>query len=106
MLNFNTRQAITNQALNEISFARNAKSPLLPKWERNDAMYLGVKKQLEGMGRSNINLNESQSFVQTFLSKINTPYNFKFEKGEEADLETAKVYNAIKDKDQKTGNWN
>jgi len=47
-----------------------------------------------------------QSFVQTFLSKINTPFNWKYIKGEEADLEPAKIANAIKDKDSKLGNWN
>ena len=106
MIDYSTRQRIAQQALNEISFARDAKSFVLPKWQRIDKMYLGIKTMLEWMRRNNINLNESQSFVQTFLSKINTPYNFKFIKGEEADLETAKVANAIKDRDAKFGNWN
>lgn len=102
MIDYTLRQKITAQALNEIAFARDAKSFVIPKWQRIDKMYLGIKTMLEGMRRNNINLNESQSFVQTFLSKINTPYNFKYVKGEEADLETAKVANAIKDKDSKS----
>lgn len=106
MIDYTLRQKITAQALNEIAFARDAKSFVIPKWQRIDKMYLGIKTMLEGMRRNNINLNESQSFVQTFLSKINTPYNFKYVKGEEADLETAKVANAIKDKDSKSWNWN
>jgi len=100
------RDKITNQCLNEISTARDAKQYILTRWERNDRMYLGIKKDIESLNRNNINLNEAQSFVQTFLSKINNPYNFKFVRGEEADLEAAKVDNAIKDKDAKAGQWN
>lgn len=100
------RDKITNQCLNEISTARDAKQYILTRWERNDRMYLGIKKDIESLNRNNINLNEAQSFVQTFLSKINNPYNFKFVRGEEADLEAAKVDNAIKDKDSKAGQWN
>lgn len=100
------RQKIVNQCLNEISYARDSKQYILPRWERNDRMYLGIKKDIESLNRNNINLNEAQSFVQTFLSKINNPYNFKFERGEEADLEPSQVVNAIKEKDAKAGNWN
>ncbi len=46
-----------------------------------------------------------QSFVNTFLSKINTPFNFTYQKGEEADLQAAKVVNAIKERDRKIDSW-
>jgi len=47
-----------------------------------------------------------QSFVSTYLSKINTPYNFSFVKGENADYEKALIMNALKEKDAKSGLWN
>ena len=92
-----TRDAITVQALNEIQFARNAKQTIIPRWHKNEDLYYSRKQPTTGE-RANVNLNEAQSFVQTFLSKINSPFNFKFIKGEEADLKAAKITNAIKDK--------
>ncbi|MDQ6332757.1 hypothetical protein, partial [Campylobacter jejuni] len=92
--------AITTQCLEEIEFARNARKPKLVNWHRNEDLYYSNKKATSDE-RSNVNLNEMQGFVNSFLAKINHPFNFKFVKGEEADLEPAKVTNAIKDKDHK-----
>ena len=104
MLNKQTRDAITSQVLDEISFARNARKPKLINWHRNEDLYYSNKKQADG-DRSNVNLNEMQGFVNTFLAKINVPFNFKYVKGEEADLKAAQVTNSIKDKDHKIGRW-
>ena len=105
MINKTTRDAIAAQCIDEISFARNARRPRLAKWWANEDLYYSNKK-VTSDERTNVNLNEAQGFVQTFLAKINVPFNFKFVKGEEADLKAAQVTNAIKDKDHKLGKWN
>jgi len=99
-----TRQKIAAQALSEIDFARQAKQPKFPQWHKNEDLYYNKKINVEA-GRINVNLNEMQSFVNTFVSKINAPWNFEYIKGEEADLEKAKIANAIKEKDRKGGDW-
>lgn len=98
------RDKIFAQALEEIAFARNSKRDLVTKWHKNEDLYYGKKRKIEG-GRANVSLNEAQGFVQSFLAKINHPYNFKYVKGEEADLKAANRANALKDKDAKEGNW-
>lgn len=99
-----TRQKIATQALSEIDFARQNKAPKYPQWHKNEDLYYNKKINVE-VGRINVNLNEMQSFVNTFVSKINAPWNFEYIKWEEADLEKAKIANAIKDKDRKGGDW-
>lgn len=105
MLTKTTRDKITNQCLEEITFARQAKQPKIPNWHKNEDLYYS-KKALIREERANVNLNEAQSFVTTFLSKINSPFNFKYIKGEEADLKAARIANALKDQDAKAGRWN
>src|SRR3990167_1852491 len=104
MLNKQIRDAIVAQCKDEITFSRNTRRPKLNGWHLNEEMYYSKRANLEGE-RANVNLNEAQSFVMTFLSKINSPFNFRFEKGEEADLKAAKTANALKDRDAKLGHW-
>lgn len=104
LIPYEKRQRIAKQALAEIDFARQAKMPKFTQWHKNEDLYYN-KKIIVEIGKINVNLNEMKSFVDTFVSKINVPYNFTFVKGEEADLEKAKIVNAIKDKDRKAGDW-
>lgn len=104
MVHYKTRDKISTQALAEIDFSRQAKEPKFPQWHKNEDLYYNKKINVE-VGKINVNLNEMQSFVNTFVSKINAPWNFEYIKGEEADLEKAKIANAIKDKDRKAGDW-
>lgn len=99
-----TRDKIVKQCLDEIQFARNSKKNILKKWHLNEDLYYSNKKMLESE-RANVNLNETQGFVNSFLAKINTPFNFKYVKGEEADLKAANIANALKDADAKLGRW-
>lgn len=101
-----TRDAIAAQCSEEIVFARMSKKVKLENWWKNEDLYYSNKKTRTGDERANVNLNEAQGFVQTFLAKINNPYNFKYVKGEEADLEAANIANALKEKDSKLGRWN
>ena len=105
MISKTKRDAISSQVLDEIAFARDAKRPILEKWWKNEDLYYSNKKIISDE-RANVNLNEAQGFVQSFLAKINNPFNFKYTKGEEADLTAAKIANALKDKDMKIGRWN
>lgn len=105
MIPKSTRDAITNQCLNEITFARNSKKPKMTYWWKNEDLYYSNKKLIISDERANVNLNEAQGFTNSFLAKINHPYNFKYIKGEEADLEAANIANALKDKDRKLGRW-
>lgn len=106
-INKATRDAIAKQCLDEIAFARNSRQIKVKNWWKNEDLYYSKKVIMDANSeRANVNLNEAQSFVQTFLSKINSPFNFKYVKGDEADLEAAKIANALKDKDQKAGRWN
>jgi len=99
------RDAISAQISNEIAFARKAKQSKVRNWHLNEDLYYSNKKLIEG-DRANVNLNEAQGFVQSFLAKINHPFNFKYVKGEEADLKAANIATALKDKDAKLGRWN
>jgi hypothetical protein len=104
MINKSTRDKIVSQVLNEIEFARNSRRVKLTNWHRNEDLYYSNKK-ITGDERANVNLNEAQGFVQTLLAKINKPYNFKYIKGEEADLQAARIADALKEKDRKAGYW-
>lgn len=104
MIKKEKRDKIFQQALDEIQFSRNAKREIIKRFHKNEDLYYSKKQKLE-VGRANVDLGEAQGFVQSFLAKINKPYNFKYEKGEEADLESAAIANALKDKDRKIGNW-
>ena len=79
MLDYNLRKKITSQALAEINFARNARRPRVEQWRKNEDLYYNKKIPMEA-GKINVNLNEMKSFVDTFVSKINAPYNFTFVK--------------------------
>ena len=104
MLKRTVRDEITKQVLEEISFSRLSKKNRLSNWWKNEDLYYSNKKAASDE-RANVNLNEAQGFVNTFLAKINKPFNFKYEKGEEADLKAANVVNALKEKDAKLGRW-
>lgn len=105
MINKLTRDEITSQVLKEISFARDSKQTIVAKWWKNEDLYYSNKRIISDE-RANVNLNEAQGFVNSFLAKINNPFNFKYAKGEEADLKAANVVNALKEKDSKIGRWN
>lgn len=105
MLQKTIRDEITSQVLNEISFARDSKQVKMENWWKNEDLYYSNKKKISDE-RANVNLNEAQGFVNSFLAKINNPFNFKYVKGEEADLQAAAIATALKDKDMKLGRWN
>lgn len=104
MIKKDKRDKISAQCIEEINFARNSRKVRITNWHKNEDLYYSNKKPVSDE-RANVNLNEAQGFVNTFLARIHVPFNFKYTKGEEADLKAANIVNALKDKDHKLGNW-
>ncbi len=103
-LDFQTRQKIVAQALQEIVFARDWKQGKVRNWKLNEDLYYGRKaKSIDA--RANVDLGLMGSFVHTILSKIDNPIVFKFTKKKMAQLRRVAGLNALKVSDQQTDNW-
>lgn len=115
------RDKIITQSLTEIQFARTWKQGITWGWWKNEDLYYGKKDNqatatsIDGIGynrstesRANVNIASAKtvSFVETMLSKIDSPLTFKFKKATLADLKRAKLLNALKDKDNNDDDWN
>lgn len=118
-----TRDKIVSQALTEIQFARDYKQGIVWRWFKTENLYYtnkdfrynntliqdtGSINQLNPESRSNVNIAAAKmfSFVESYLSKIDTPLTFKFAKPTMADYKRAKLLNALKDQDANNGDWN
>lgn len=119
MISKQKRDKISTQALLEIQFARTYKQSRIGWWQKNEDMYYGRKRFLNSdntqsvnpqstqpTSSANVELGKMQSYVNTILSKIDSPLTFKYVKGTLADLKRAKYLNALKEKDANTGDWN
>lgn len=101
---FETRAKIINQAMNEISFARNYKQSKTGNWKMNEDLYYGRKvKSIES--RANVDLGQMASFVHTILSKVDNPLVFKFTKRKESQVDRVKKLNALRTSDADRDNW-
>ena len=111
------RNKIVSQALNEIQFARTYKQGIVWRWFKNEDLYY-IKKDgrydtsertssitAEG---ANVNIPSAKlfAFVESFLSKIDSPLSFKFAKPTMADYKRAKLLNALKEQDASNDDWN
>lgn len=103
-INYNTRQEIIAQSLQEIEFARKYKQGKVKNWKINEDLYYG-RKPTSPDSRANVDLGQMASFVHTLLSKIDNPLTFKFTKRKESQLERVKLLNALRTIDQQKGNW-
>lgn len=119
LAHYKTRDELAKQALKEIDYAYRYKKPRMSSWNKNEDMMNPDKaagvvspyggstyQQSQGDTRASVPLYKMHNFVQTILSKIDSPLTFKYVKGETADHKKAKIMNAIKEKDGKTGRWN
>lgn len=104
-INFNTRQQIVAQALQEISFARTFKQGKTKNWKTNEDLYYGRKVKSDE-ARANVDLGQMSGFVHTLLSKIDNPLVFKFVKRKDAQLKRVQYLNALRQYDAKRDNWN
>lgn len=121
MINKTTRDQIVSQAITEIQFARNWKQGIVWRWFKNEDLYYGKKdnrydtssndypnRTLAPDSRANVNVASTKmfAFVETYLSKIDSPLTFKFTKPTMADHKRALLLNALKDQDANNGDWN
>ena len=103
-INFETRQKIIAQALQELDFARTYKQGKTKNWRTNEDLYYSRKLNTE-TARANVDLGQMSSFVHTLLSKIDNPLVFKFVKRKEAQLKRVKLLNALRTIDQDKNDW-
>lgn len=97
-------QAIRDQSLKEIVFARTYKQGKVKNWQKNEEMYYG-KKQISTEARANVDLARMQEFVHTLLSKVDNPMVFKFTKRKESQLKRVEMLNAMVQFDRERDNW-
>lgn len=103
-LNYQKRQEIVAQALEEISFARIHKQGKTQNWKTNEDLYYGRKRR-NTEARSNVDLGQMASFVHTLLSKIDAPLTFKFVKRKQSQIERVDRLNSLKEYDRQRDNW-
>ena len=103
-INYETRQRIVNQALQELEFARQYKQGKVSNWKTNEDLYYSRKVNQE-TSRANVDLGAMGSFVHTLLSKIDNPLIFKFVKRKESQLKRVKYLNALRVIDQQNDYW-
>jgi hypothetical protein len=104
MIKKEVRDLILNQALSEISFARQYKNGKVKNWKKNEDLYNGVKEKTVDV-RANVNLNRMQEFVHTFLSKIDNSLTFKFSHRKVSQITRVKRLNSLKVYDQQRDFW-
>lgn len=112
------RDKIVSQAITEIQFARNYKQGIIYRWWKNEDLFYGRKDNrlnetpnganATGESRANVNIASAKtvSFVETMLSKIDSPLSFKFKKSTMSDYKRAKLLNALKEQDANDNDWN
>lgn len=98
------RDKIVTQIADEISFARRYKQGKISSWQKNEDLYYGNKKKTDE-SRANVDLGQMQEYVHTWLSKIDNPLTFKFEKKKESQLRRVARLNALKDYDADRDDW-
>lgn len=103
-INYDLREKIIKQALQELEFARQYKQGKVANWKVNEDLYYSRKAPSEA-SRANVDLGQMSSFVHTLLSKIDNPLSFKFIKRKESQLKRVKYLNALRIADQQANDW-
>lgn len=119
LAHYKKRDSLAEQALKEIDYSYRYKKARMSSWNMNEDMmnpdkvvasvvspYGGTLGNQNTDTRTQVPLFKMHGFVQTILSKIDSPLTFKYVKGETADLKKAKLMNGIKEKDANKGRWN
>lgn len=99
------REKLSNLFVKHLSTSRRHKKPRLESWRRVDDM-LANKKIDFGGSYVHVPLGKAHGFLNTWLSKIDNPLTFKYQKKEIADKRKSDIANAIKETDQNSGRWN
>lgn len=103
-ISYETRQKITDQAIQELQFARIYKQGKVKNWKMNEDLYYS-RKPVSLESRANVDLGQMASFVHTLLSKIDNPLIFKFTKRKTSQERRVKLLNSLRATDQDKDNW-
>lgn len=118
-INYQTRQEIIAQALQEIAFDREFKQGKVRNWKSNENMYYSRKNQADpttsavgilpsnsnAAARTNVDLGQMSAFVHTILAKIDAPLTFKFTKRKESQRKRVQQLNSLRVTDQDKNDW-
>lgn len=120
-INKQTRDKIVSQSITELQMARTYKQGIIWRWWKSEDLFYGKKDGRYGdntdSGRSNNALNKESranvniasikafAFVETYLSKLDSPLTFKYAKPTMADYKRAKLLNALKEQDSSEDDW-
>lgn len=104
MIKKELRDKLVAQATQEIVKARRHKQPKVAGWQLNEQL-LYLVKQKSADARANVELGRMMEFINSYLSKVDNPLQFKFTKRKEAQLKRVKRLNALKEADASTGFW-
>lgn len=117
MISKQKRDKIVSQSIQEIQLARTYKQGIVWRWFKNEDLFY-IKKdgrydRSENIDSditdgSNVNIPSAKmySYVETFLSKIDSPLTFKFMKKKMSDFKRVKLMNALKEQDANDDDWN
>lgn len=104
MIRKETRDKLTAQSLQEITFARTHKQGKITNWHKNEDLYYGKKVKSEE-SRANVDLGLMQSFVHTLWSKVDNPLIFKYTKRKTSQYTRVKRLNALRAYDAQRDFW-
>jgi hypothetical protein len=102
---YKIKNALVAQARLEKDYAYEYKRTRITEWKLNENAINGITNIQEGKTISNQSFGKAHTQVQTMLSKIDMPVDFKYERGELADTDKVEKINAIKDKYRKIDRW-
>ena len=119
MITEEKRNKIISQGLNEIQNCLTLKKRrVYRRWQQSDALLYLVNEINEGNkiatnGKDgtlewvapNINTGEAAGFIQTFLSKIDSPNTFDIKPVDASDRISARYLTAIKEQDEHNDRW-
>lgn len=101
-------ESLELQVAQEMQFAKKYRKGRMNDWHENENLYYGKKPSVPD-NRANIGIanTKAQGFVDTLLSKVDTPPSIKYFKGAEEDLMKARHMNGLISKEAKpsVGNW-
>ena len=103
------RDAIVANCLREIEHARNHKEGVIDDWHKNENVLsednANKNKNEKREASANVALHKANGFVQTILSKIDTPLSFKYTHQHIGDKKNADLLNALVEVDSEQDNW-
>lgn len=104
MLSKTLRDKLVKQATEEIAFARRHKQSKVKRWQQNENLLYGVKPANVD-SRANVDLGRMAEFINSYLSKIDNPLQFKYAKRKESQLRRVLRLNALRDADASVDFW-